>query len=273
MTAPAVPAAPARRRTATRRPTLLALAAAALLLAPSTGDAQGSTSPLPACPATISTLTSPFIGLLIDGQCTDLSRAITRSTQGPMLWTASLDQVVGNTRIQIDATFDGDPFISFGITTTNFLAGPTTYSILFGTPIVPGLYTTATSSGGVSVTAGATNSSTVANSAVHPSFISGYGTNGPAATNLGVDIGTTPCTATTTTTCTYGPGSATFAPTFYDNLEALVTYTQSGANSVASWSGRVDLLSQSTVPEPATLVLLATGLLVVGGVARRKREN
>ncbi|MGZ8415015.1 MAG: PEP-CTERM sorting domain-containing protein [Gemmatirosa sp.] len=249
----------------------LGLLAAAVLLLPAAAAAQGTPPPsLPACPAIPATET-PFLGILIGGECVDLTRTIRRADTPAPIWIAEIDEVFGVTRVQLNATFDADPFISFGATTTNLGAGPTTFAFLFGTPIVPGLYNTATSSGGVSVTAGATGSVTVANSGIYPSFISGYGTVGSVPTNLGVDIGTTPCTSTTTTTCTYGPGSATFAPTFYNNMELLLTYTQSGGpGSIAAWSGRVDLLNQNVVPEPATVALLATGLLVVGGVARRR---
>ena len=77
--------------------------------------------------------------------------------------------------------------------------------------------------------------------------------------NLGVDLGTGACLAGQT--CSFGTTTNTFASTFYDNLEALVTYQQSGLGSVAAFTGQVTLTNASTVtPEPAPFVLLATGL-------------
>lgn len=242
----------------------LPLLVAALLLAPRAGAAQSTSLP---CGRTATTLTSPFIGLVLNGQCIDLSGSVRRLDTTSPMWRAQLDQTFGAARVQLDVLFDADPFISFGATTTNILPGPITYAFLFGTPVVPGNYAAATSTGGVSVTAGNAGNTTVATGAVYPTFISGYGTVGLTATNLGVDLGTTPCIATTTTTCNYGTAANAFAPTFYDNMEALLTYTQNDAASVASWSGRVDLLTQqSVVPEPATLGLLAVGLLTLVGI-------
>src|SRR5687768_17586800 len=131
---------------------------------------------------------------------------------------------------EVTALMNPDPFISFGTTTTNLVAGPVTYSFLFGTPVVPAFYSTATSTGGVTVTNGASGTATVDNSAVYPTYISGYGTlGGVPVLNLGVDLGTDPCTAgpgapfTVTETCNQGTTGNAFAPVFLDDLEALLT--------------------------------------------------
>lgn len=180
----------------------------------------------------------------------------------------------GVATIELNALYNADPFISFGATTTNLTPGDVTYAFLFGTPVTPGFYSVATSTGGVTVTNGVSGTTTVDNSGIYPTYISGYGTVGLVPTNLGVDLGTAPCTAgpgdpfTITTTCNQGTTSNTFAPTFFDNLEALLTYTQS--DGVASWSGAVTLDEGPTVPEPALLGLF--GAALTGWALRRRRK-
>lgn len=220
----------------------------------------------------------PSLWAVVDGSCWDLSSAFT-VVEKDKVWAMDIKNAdVGFGLFSMSALINADPFISFGVTTTNFVAGPVTYAFLFGSPVVPGLYNNATSTGGVSVTNGARGSSSVATSGVYPTYISGYGTVGLAPTNLGVDLGTATCTATgapftVTTTCAQGTLSNNFAPTFYDGMQALLTYTQTDIGSVASWSGAVTLNSQQVVPEPATFVLVGVGVVMMGVVTMRRRRS
>lgn len=255
------------------------LAAAVALAAPAGGSAQSPLSPVVAagCPTRPAVLRNPFVWAIVNGACYDLSPSLTSMTAGT--WSISTGMLsLGAGALSLNASFDSDPFITFGATTTNLVAGPVTYAFLFGTPIVSDLYTFASSSGGVSVTSGAGGTASVATPGVYPTYISGYGTLGLAATNLGVDIGTGACTATgqpgvpATSTCNMGSATSIFAPTPYDNLEALLTYTQTDAMSVASWSGGIAITTGTNAlsPEPASFALLAPGLLAIG-LARRRR--
>src|SRR5690349_12535200 len=91
----------------------------------------------------------PFATLTINGSSVSLSQCI-RVTGKTFTLDARFFSSVGNGTVH--AEMNPDPFINFGATTTNVIAGPVTYGFLFGTPIVPGFYGPATSSGGVSVT-------------------------------------------------------------------------------------------------------------------------
>jgi hypothetical protein len=218
----------------------------------------------------------PFAFLIINGSLAmDLTDSI-HGVEGSKI--QQLDQKIQTAEgeIHVTAIFNNDPFITFGATTTNAVAGPVTYAFLFGTPIVPGFYNVATSTGGVTVTNGASGTADVNNSVIYPTYISGYGTVGLVPTNLGVDLGTGTVTATGTpftvaTTKNFGGASNTFGATFYDNLEALLTYTQTDIGSVASWSGAVTL-NANPIPEPISMALFGTGALILGAfrVVRRR---
>jgi len=242
---------------------------ALVLTVPTTTSAQIT---LPGCvrPAT---LTAPFVFVAVNGQCTDLS-SLVAPVVGGKGWSLSTKLSLASATIDLHALFNPDPSVTFGGTTTNLTGDATTYAFLFGLPIVPDFYSSALSTLHLSATS-VTGTTTVANSATYPAFVSGYGTVGDELTNLGVDLGTGTCVASGTAasaTCDLGSASSSFAPTFYDNLEALVTYTQDNAASTVTFSGEVTIGAAdvvTTTPEPATLVLVGIGLLVLGGTIRK----
>jgi hypothetical protein len=220
-------------------------------------------------------LSSPFAFVSVNGQCADLSAFVVAQTKG---WTLNTRANVGGSIIDLNAVFNPDPSVTFSGTTANPSLTATTYAFLFGTPIVPDVYSLALASVQFSATSVA-GTTTVANSDIHPTYISGYGSVGAILTNLGVDAGSNDCVASgvaASTNCAAEQNSGSFAPSFYDNLEGLVTYTQDNTLSTATFTGMVtlDQVDQVTAtPEPSALALFGTGLLVLGGYVSRRRDR
>ena len=67
--------------------------------------------------------------------------------------------------------YNPDPLLLFNAITTNLAPVTNTFTFLFGTPLVPGLYSAAASIAQVDVTNGDSGTSTVALSAVYPRYI------------------------------------------------------------------------------------------------------
>lgn len=220
-------------------------------------------------------LTSPFAFVSVNGVCTDLSAFIVAQTKG---WTLNTRATIAGSVIDLSAIFNPDPGISFTGTTFNQTQGPTAYGFYFGTPIVPDVYSLAIASVRFTATS-PSGTTTITNSAASPTYIQGYGSNGATLTSLGVGAGTNDCVASgvaASTACDAEQNARTFAPMFFDNVEAVVTYSQDNLLSTATFNGSITLDKAAAVtatPEPSTLALFTTGLLVLGGIATRRRDT
>ena len=250
---------------------LVLLALALVLTAPAPASAQVT---LPGCqrPAT---LVVPFAFVAVNGQCTDLSASITRIVGGKG-WGLVAHLELSTSIIDLRAIFNPDPSVTYSGTTTNLTGATNSYAFIFGTPIVPDFYSSAISTLKLSLTT-PTGTTTVDNSSTYPTYVSGYGTLGSELTLLGVDLGTAPCVASGTAaqaTCDEGTASSSFPSSFFDNLEAVITYTQDNAGSVVKFDGEVAINRAdvvTTTPEPATFMLVGAGLAAMLVQRRRRR--
>ena len=219
---------------------------------------------------TAAVATAPFVWVRVNNEvCFDLSQFIvgTGKTFGLSVSNVSLGSLA---LVQsLTGAFDTDPFASLGIATQNLLPGTVNYDWMFGTPVVPIPYSEAQSQVEVAMVPGIGPTSVDVGN--YPTYVSGY--SNLFATNHNVDLGNTPCIAGVNSPCDYGMASNTFPPTVYADLEGLLSYSQTGELGIASWAARVDLLPAQVVPEPATVVLVAGGLLVLGGVTARRRRD
>jgi len=238
---------------------------AAVLVAPRPAHAGTVTN---SCSA-LDKVTSLYMAVVVNGSCINLSGFI---TQGKKPGTAQAvgTLTIGSQDISFNAFWYADPFVSFTFGSINALAGAVSYTAIFSTPIVPGLYSYAEATLAGSVIGA---SGTVINSGGQSTFLTGSAFNAGNQTNLGVGVGTGPCTAPTMN-CGNGSASNTFAPATFNMLAATLAYTQNGAGTTVSFVGRVDLLATppvSNVPEPSTYALVAIGLAAVGVVRRRRQ--
>jgi hypothetical protein len=246
---------------------------AASLLTPLGARAQlPDPTPAPLCPVRDPGVpTGPIVEVRVGDLCFDLSGFIA-PLPGGKLFGATLQNIgLGNLAIvqSLTVLMNPDPFIAADFSTQHLLPIPLAYDWIFGLPITPDLYDEARSEVEVAMTSGVGAASV--STGLYPTYISGY--SDFFATNHGVDLGTTTCTAGVNSPCDYGVATNTFAPTLYADLEAQFSYTQDGLLSIAEWKGRVDLIGGTVVPEPSSVVLLLSGVVVIAGAGAARRRG
>lgn len=221
---------------------------------------------------------TPGVAVCVNGQAISIPAVSFKGKVG-LLPTTTFD-LGGGASFYVGANFNSDPFsiFTFGsIIPGGF--GSLSFDAYFTTPVIGGPYNFAhsfyTSSLALTSAVGAGPSSGTISNGTYPTYLSGFTNLG----SLGVDVGTGACTLSVPSAINCPPGDQTntlapITPTF---LTAHLSYTHSttgtGASSSVAFVGGVEISDVTTVtPEPATIVMMSFGLLVLGGIGRQKRK-
>jgi hypothetical protein len=213
----------------------------------------------------------------------DLSEFITQNpTTG--LFGFTVRQIPANllgglaSNVSVGVTINPDPFIAFALAGTNLTAAPLFFGLHIDTPIALDGTIDASSSIAYTLTDGGADPNGSVSLTASPNATVAVFTDLFPLTNKGVDIGPTvtatlaanpSCTALVGFTATCGPFAT--ANTFALPAPATIMNADLGlfisAFDSFSLSGRVDQ-NPSAVPEPASLLLIGTGLLGIAGWRR-----
>lgn len=255
--------------------------AAATVAAAMPARAQTEVPPAPGCGRStiglLAALAPATARVTVNGQCVLEVDATMEGKFGSIASPSDpLRYSLGNgNEFYLSASFNADPFVNFTFGSLLSFGGPFAFDVFFTTPVVGGPYNTISSNGSGTVNAiGGGTTGTVSHNAggYAPAYISGYLDLAHQSVDL---VGTSPCPAAVgpPAFCLTDAASDAIAPTSPASLTARLSYVHAKAgpgSSASGWVGGVELTT-SAVPEPATVTLVITGVLVLGAVARRRR--
>ena len=182
----------------------------------------------------------------------------------------------GNFKIDLTVFLNPDPAITYAFTVGNFTPSPLPFSLIFGTPIVPvgsPNQVRGTLAGSLTDTSGGLDGVTVSPTGSNIAAYSVSADGGATLTPMGVDVGLTGSGIGGIGLYFYGPYDSGLQPGPLGNswnfLRADLNFLVSVGDFV-SLNGSGTIMDPPAVPEPGMLLLLGSGLAVLG-ISVRKR--